>query len=57
MRSSKEDSADFEQRLAAMTPRSRDYAIVRRELQKRGRWKYKVRGKPFSKGHDPNRKA
>lgn len=43
----------IERALRAMTPRSRLYALVKAEMQRRGRWKAEARGKSLPKGFDP----
>lgn len=49
------DLEELRQALKGMKPRSPLYELVKAEMQIRGRWKQKPRGKGFNKGHDPRR--
>jgi hypothetical protein len=51
------DLAELEQELRRMEPGSKLYELVKLEIQARGRWKAKPRGKVFKRGEDPRRKV
>lgn len=41
--------AELEAELSKMKPRSKLYELIKKEMQRRGRWKRLARGKPFTK--------
>lgn len=43
--------------LQRMKPRSQLYELIKKEMQRRGRWKAKERGKSFNKGYDRRRQG
>jgi hypothetical protein len=51
------DLAELEQELRRMERGSRLYELIKRELQQRGHWKARPRGKPFVGGRDSRRKS
>lgn len=44
---------ELETALRLMKPQQRLYELVKREIQHRGHWKAKPRGKQYIKGRDP----
>lgn len=49
------DLTELQHELTHMEPRQKLYELVKAEMQRRGRWKAKHRGKPMQTGYDPRR--
>jgi len=51
------DLGELEQEQRRMERGSKLYELIKRELQQRGHWKAKQRGRPFVRGRDSRRKS
>lgn len=48
---------ELAQAIRDMQPRQELYELIKKEMQRRGRWKYRRRGIPFHPGHDGRREG
>jgi hypothetical protein len=49
------DYAELQWALLAMNQDWKLFKMVKKEMQRRGQWKAKGRGRPFDEGYDPRR--
>lgn len=49
------DYPELENALHVMKPRQKLYELIKKEMQRRDRWKQEPRGTGFKKGHDDRR--